>query len=257
MARASLASAATVAALLTACGPDVAPAVPPEELTGTAWSLTDASGSTPVAGIPVTLRFDDDGSVHGSGGCNRLAGRFAVDGARLTIEDKLATTRRSCPEAVMTLEHSLVDRLERATDFSISGAGLTIRSGQDLTVFEAQSGDITDIAWRVLRHHDGGSAAISVIEGTQAEITFASDGTISGTGGCNRLLGSYHSDADEIRIEPLASTQKACPTPAGVMEQEAQIIAALEGARTFSIDGDRLELRASDGQLAVAFIQAQ
>lgn len=106
MARASLASAATVAALLTACGPDVAPAVPPEELTGAAWSLTDASGSTPVAGFPVTLRFDDDGSLHGSGGCNRLAGRFAVDGALLTIEDNLATTRRSCPEAVMTLEHN-------------------------------------------------------------------------------------------------------------------------------------------------------
>jgi len=99
-------SAATVAALLTACGPDVAPAVPPEELTGAAWSLTDASGSTPVAGFPVTLRFDDDGSLHGSGGCNRLAGRFAVDGALLTIEDNLATTRRSCPEAVMTLEHN-------------------------------------------------------------------------------------------------------------------------------------------------------
>ena len=42
------------------------------------------------------------------------------------------------------------------------------------------------------------------------------------------------------QIGPLASTMMACGEPAGVMEQEAQYLAALQSAATYQIEGNVL-----------------
>ncbi len=41
------------------------------------------------------------------------------------------------------------------------------------------------------------------------------------------------------------------------MEQEAQFLKALETAATYSLDGNRLEMRSADGALAVTFERAR
>lgn len=41
-------------------------------------------------------------------------------------------------------------------------------------------------------------------------IVFAEDGSLSGTDGCNRLVGSWTADGDTVEFGPLASTRMAC-----------------------------------------------
>jgi len=45
----------------------------------------------------------------------------------------------------------------------------------------------------------------------------------------------------------------ACSEPAGVMEQEAQYLAALQSAATYQIEGNVLQLRTKDDALAAIF----
>jgi heat shock protein HslJ len=45
----------------------------------------------------------------------------------------------------------------------------------------------------------------------------------------------------------------ACDQPEGVMDQEAQYLAALQSAATYSIEGNRLELRTADDAMAADF----
>ncbi|MCZ7589672.1 MAG: META domain-containing protein [Gaiella sp.] len=44
-----------------------------------------------------------------------------------------------------------------------------------------------------------------------------------------------------------------CDQPAGVMDQEAGYLAALETAATYRVEGSKLELRTADGAIAAQF----
>jgi len=45
---------------------------------------------------------------------------------------------------------------------------------------------------------------------------------------------------------PLASTQMFCEEPAGVMDQETAYLTVLGEAESFTVDGDSLQIRASN-----------
>ena len=63
-------------------------------------------------------------------------------------------------------------------------------------------------------------------------IRFEAEGRVVGSGGCNRIFGSYElSEVDRISIGPLASTKMMCPPE--IMDNEADFIAAIESARSF------------------------
>ena len=63
-------------------------------------------------------------------------------------------------------------------------------------------------------------------------------------------------DGENIQIGPAATTRMACSEPEGVMEQEAQYLAALETAATYRIDGPNMEMRTAEGSIAATFIEA-
>lgn len=65
------------------------------------------------------------------------------------------------------------------------------------------------------------------------------DQRVSGSGGCNRLLGGYRLDGDRIAFDKFAATLMACP--AG-MEQEQAFLAALGQAARWRVLGSHLEL---------------
>ncbi|MFB2895229.1 META domain-containing protein [Aerosakkonemataceae cyanobacterium BLCC-F50] len=60
------------------------------------------------------------------------------------------------------------------------------------------------------------------------------NGRISGSGGCNRFMGSYEIQGDRLTINQLASTFKACEEP--IMTQESKYLKALQGAQRFELD---------------------
>lgn len=83
----------------------------------------------------------------------------------------------------------------------------------------------------------------------RAEIVFGEDGRLSGSAGCNRLLGGYVARADGAFLadDRMAMTMMACPEAA--MAQERGVTAALRAARTWRIEGDRLILGAEGAPL--------
>ena len=69
-----------------------------------------------------------------------------------------------------------------------------------------------------------------------ASLTFEGDGQVFGTGGVNRLRGTWSVDGDTLTFGPVVSTLMAGPPAA--MHQESELLRLLQ---------EPLELRAPDG----------
>ena len=77
---------------------------------------------------------------------------------------------------------------------------------------------------------------------------------VSGSGGCNRLSGTYHLDKQTIRFGPTALTMMACPKG---MDREKDFMEALGLTRSWKIRGDQLEFYDEEGKLLVRFDVAE
>lgn len=87
----------------------------------------------------------------------------------------------------------------------------------------------------------------NVLADVEANLAFA-DGRVSGTAGCNRLMGSYSQSGDTVDFSQTASTMMACPTPN--MEQERAVMGALQkGAKLHYTADGVMELRAPNGDI--------
>lgn len=67
--------------------------------------------------------------VKGYTGCNRLTGRYVLDGDRLSFSS-LATSRAACPEKG-ELEGSFLEALERVTGYRLTGDRLVLLAGRE------------------------------------------------------------------------------------------------------------------------------
>lgn len=85
-----------------------------------------------------------------------------------------------------------------------------------------------------------------VIDRLQTVLDIAANGAVSGSGGCNRIMGRATVAGDRISFGPIGSTKMAC-TPAA-MNQEAKFIAALAEVRAFRVDTLRRKLLLLDAQ---------
>ncbi len=95
------------------------------------WTMADLNGGGAVAGG--TLEFNAD-KVAGSAGCNRLSGRWAQDGASLSI-GPLAATRMACPPPAMQIEQRVLALLAEPLAVLHDGKGgvtLIARDGRRL-----------------------------------------------------------------------------------------------------------------------------
>jgi putative lipoprotein len=92
-----------------------------------------------------------------------------------------------------------------------------------------------------------------VMDRLQSVLEIATDGRVSGSGGCNRMSGSATIDGARISFSPLAATRMAC-TPAA-MDQESRFLAALGEVRRWEINQRhrKLALLSSDGQPLLVF----
>jgi heat shock protein HslJ len=145
--------------------------------------------------------------------------------------------------------------LPQAKTYAVKGDQLTLMDASNTVVatYKAQTQDLSGTNWEVIGYNNGKQAVTSVIAGTTLTASFGKDGNLSGNAGCNNYNGPYKVNGSQITIGPLASTMKACADPAGVMDQEAQYLAALGTAATYQVENNVLELRTKDGALAANF----
>lgn len=233
-----------------------APAVEAVELAETRWQAVELGGSPLVEGSTVTAAFGADGSLSGSGGCNRYRTTFTASGATIEISEAVASTMMACDQAVMEQESAYFAALGAARSFSGSAEDLTLadEAGAPLVIFDVQVQELAG-TWNVTGYHDGGSAVVSPVQGSTPTLTFGADGAVSGTAGCNQLTGSVEVDGNSVTFGPLGSTMMHCDEPAGVMDQETRLIAALESAESFTLEGNRLEFRRGDAVMAATLMR--
>jgi heat shock protein HslJ len=95
---------------------------PDELLEGTYWKLV-VLGNEPVAAVEKQrevhfILHPSDKRVSGSGGCNRIAGRYKLEGDRLTF-GKVAATMMACPQGMET-ERNFVAALQKVSSARIN-----------------------------------------------------------------------------------------------------------------------------------------
>ncbi len=75
---------------------------------------------------------------------------------------------------------------------------------------------------------------------------------VSGFTGCNNFGGAYTANAENINFGNLISTLIACPED-DVTAQEQAILSALQGTRSYSLDGNRLRISYDEGRQALVY----
>jgi heat shock protein HslJ len=234
------------------------PSAPTIPLEGSMWVLVsygDPANPTPVLeiGDAVTATFDAaEGRVSGNATCNRYFASYSVEGNSIEI-DQAGSTMMAClsPE-LGEQEQAFLAALGAAETFEIEGDTLRISYDgvQALTLVLLTPIALEGTEWVVTGYNNGKGGVVSVVSGTELTASFA-DGGVAGSAGCNDYRAGYEIEGESLRIGPAGSTKKMCSGPEGIMEQEAQFLAALSSATVYRIEGDNLELRREDGSLAV------
>jgi heat shock protein HslJ len=106
---------------------------------------------------------------------------------------------------------------------------------------------ITDRQWS-LRELDGQPLDSAARSSPPTLLLATSSTQASGFAGCNRMAGSYKLGPGTLELGPLVLTGMACPS----MDLEARYTGALDRARQYRVDGNRLELLA-DGTVLATF----
>ena len=209
-----------------------------------AWTLLTIGTAPLPSTIRATAVFAADGTLTGNGGCNDYNGTYTVGGDSLTVS-ALSTTRKACDLATSGIERLFLDGLQSATSFLVAGSQLTIRGvdGSILVLWSSAAGPSPSAAplptieplpsggpvpsalppsagsivgtWQMVQF--GGTALPAGI--LNVTVTFGSDGTVTGNGGCNDFSGTYTLNGTKLALAVLPTTQKTCDTTTAAMEQ--------------------------------------
>jgi putative lipoprotein len=99
-------------------------------------------------------------------------------------------------------------------------------------------------AWRLVQLGDE-----PIAPGGEAQVQFdRSSGRVSGSGGCNRISGTFTRSGSTLRIGQMAATRMACLDPARG-GSEAQFVSALQSTASYRLAGPgRLALLDASGR---------
>jgi len=206
----------------------------------------DAAAAQPSA------TFEDE-NVSGWAGCNRYTGGFQIDGSSLVL-GQISSTKMACPSPGDTIERDYLAALERVAAWRTEDDEVVLLDADEAELLRYERA--TPVGrWQVTGLLTGDAFA-SPIAGTELTATFGDDATLTGSSGCNTYTAEYTTDKGAVEIADVAGTEKTCPEPAGVMEQETSYLALLGRTASFRVDGPVLELIDVDRQRLVAYARA-
>jgi heat shock protein HslJ len=156
----------------------------------------------------------------------------------------------------MKLADAFMTALVSARSYRISSLQLELlgADGTLLATFSAQSQSLARTSWRVTGINNGKGGVVSLVAGTSVTMNFATGGKVAGSGGCNNYTSTYTQDGGKLTFASAVATRRMCAA-SGVMEQEQAFLKALESAATSRMEGNQLELRTTDGALALSLVR--
>ena len=234
----------------------------PTSLVGTNWEVTGYNNGkggvvSVINGTSITAVFGEDGTMSGNASCNTYNVPYEVDGNSITIGVGMSTMMACLGEGVMEQETAYLAAITSAATYSIKGDVLELRTADGalaVNYVAAESATLTANPWQVTSYNNGRGGAVSPIIGTELTMAFMDDGNVTGSAGCNRYFGPYVAEGENIQMGPFGTTRAFCPDPEGIMDQEQEFLTALESAATYTIRDGKLDLRTSEGSIAVIAI---
>jgi heat shock protein HslJ len=222
----------------------------PLTLEGPTWQLDAPDGN--FGGIatdpakPVTVRFEA-GRLSGFSGCNRFMGGYNLSTGKVQI-GMLAGSMMACPEPQMALENAVRAALSGTLAYAIKAEQLSLSpaTGAALTFTAQPAATLEGVHWDVTGFNNGRQAVVSALLGTHLSMVFE-QGQVRGSSGCNTYQASFTVVENRLSIGPVLSTRMVCAAD-GVMQQEAEFLAALESVKLWEIRDGLLDAHRADGE---------
>jgi heat shock protein HslJ len=190
-----------------------------------------------------------DGTVAGSTGCNSFSGPVEVGDDGSFETGNLMMTLAGCPEDLGTQEGLILSHMAAADTWAVHGdTGSLSSSGVVVLALRRIDTSLAGSFWMVTGINNQSGGVQSVLADTEPTLGFQTDGLLFGTTGCNDLTGIYNFKDLSIEIREIDVNRGFCQTPDGVMDQEHNMVAALENAATYTITGPSLNLRDANGR---------
>jgi heat shock protein HslJ/uncharacterized protein YraI len=115
-------------------------------------------------------------------------------------------------------------------------------------------GGLTSYRWILQSYSSPSTGQRTPLPGTQITARFATDGTLSGSAGCNSYNGSFTAFDQTLRIGTLSSSQALCGSPEGIMEQEGLFLSLMHQASRMAISAGQLTIYDSAGNMILTFL---
>jgi heat shock protein HslJ len=221
-------------------------------LPGIYWRATEIGGKPVVATQRADeqhLRFEKEGRVTGSDGCNRLTGNFTLKGADITF-DGLTGTLMACPAAAGA-DSAFREAIKTAARVRIGGNLLELfdRSDKRVAAFaadeEGRTRGLAGTAWRLLEFQGGDDTTLSPKDPSRYTLEFGAGGRLTARIDCNRGRGTWKSSGPgELALGRVSLSRAKCPE--GSLHD--QIVKQLPNIRSYVLkDGHLFLSLAADG----------
>jgi heat shock protein HslJ len=148
----------------------------------------------------------------------------------------------ACADPAGSVETAYFANLAKVASYTSDGTTLKLSDGSGNALLSYASAPVpTSIGSWVITGFYNGTAVAAPITGTFLTLLVGSDGTLTGSSGCNHYFGSYTLDGNKVKVSPLASTKAACAN-SDVQNQETQFLAALQMTEAYTKDTSGLTL---------------
>lgn len=237
-----LALTAVVAAGCSSSGDDTDATTPTPM--GRAFVSTKVEGLPIPGGGPMNLSFTED-RVSSNSGCNTATGPVNLEGNVVTV-DQLASTLMGCQDDRGESDGWQDGLLRSKPTWKLDGDTLTLSgNGSTVTLLDRKVAHpdkpLVGTNWIVTAVITKDAEIRSqTLEEVKPSLLIAADGAVSGSAGCNRMMGTAQIAGTDVTFA-IGTTKMMCDPQ--VMEVEQQVLTALDGKTTATIDSDTLTLR--------------
>jgi len=97
-----------------------------DDLTGLTWLVESVKGAGTIDTAQASFTMQAGGSVVTTLGCNQFSGKATIHGTKLKF-GPLASTRKSCAEALMNQEQKYAEALEAVRSYRVEGQLLKLK----------------------------------------------------------------------------------------------------------------------------------
>ena len=193
-------SLALLLAFAAGCGGDDGDESASESFVGVPWLLSSGLDVEGWEATAPSATFTDE-AVGGFTGCNRFTGAYTVDGDALEL-GAIGSTQMACAPPADEVERAYLAALERVAAWRLDDAELVLLDGDDAELL--RYGQATPVGdWEVGAFLNG-NAVSSPLPGTQLTASFAADGTLTGSAGCN----TYRTRSRPIRVRSRSTRRR-------------------------------------------------